>query len=250
MQTTTLYRDAARPMKVLLLASGRGTNFESIFSRQKELERSGEKNHGAVEHVFSNNPSAGILRKAENLSIPSSCLSSARFFESLGKDPSDEEGRKLYDSAVISLVEKLLEPDLVVLAGYRRKLSRVFTERFANRIVNLYPGDTTSDYLERGKEACVCAVENGERTIRCTAYVENDPETRFGPAIAQSAEISLEGFRPEDAESMGEKIRKQGEWKLFPFVVHDLVSNARVAIDGKNNVYVDGKKTGKTGFPL
>lgn len=250
MQTTPLYEDTDRPMKVLLLASGRGTNFESIFSRQKELERSGEKNHGAVEHVFSNNPAAGILKKAEGLEIPSSCLSSARFFRSLGKDPSDEEGRKLYDSAVISLVEKLLEPDLVVLAGYRRKLSRVFTERFGNRIVNLYPGDTTSGYLERGREACVCAVENGEKAIRCTAYVENDPETRFGPAIAQSAEISLEGFSPEDAESMGEKIRKQGEWKLFPFVVHDLVSNARVAMDGKNNVYVDGKKTGKTGFSL
>lgn len=250
MQTTPLYEDTDRPMKVLLLASGRGTNFESIFSRQKELERSGEKNHGAVELVFSNNPAAGILKKAEGLEIPSSCLSSARFFRSLGKDPSDEEGRKLYDSAVISLVEKLLEPDLVVLAGYRRKLSRVFTERFGNRIVNLYPGDTTSGYLERGREACVCAVENGEKAIRCTAYVENDPETRFGPAIAQSAEISLEGFSPEDAESMGEKIRKQGEWKLFPFVVHDLVSNARVAMDGKNNVYVDGKKTGKTGFSL
>lgn len=250
MQTTPLYEDTNRPMKVLLLASGRGTNFESIFSRQKELERSGEKNHGAVEHVFSNNPAAGILKKAEGLEIPSSCLSSARFFRSLGKDPSDEEGRKLYDSAVVSLVEKLLEPDLVVLAGYRRKLSRVFTERFGNRIVNLYPGDTTSGYLERGREACVCAVENGEKAIRCTAYVENDPETRFGPAIAQSAEISLEGFSPEDAESMGEKIRKQGEWKLFPFVVHDLVSNARVAMDGKNNVYVDGKKTGKTGFSL
>lgn len=250
MQTTPLYEDTDRPMKVLLLASGRGTNFESIFSRQKELERSGEKNHGAVELVFSNNPAAGILEKAEGLEIPSSCLSSARFFRSLGKDPSDEEGRKLYDSAVISLVEKLLEPDLVVLAGYRRKLSRVFTERFENRIVNLYPGDTTSGYLERGREACMCAVENGEKTIRCTAYVENDPETRFGPAIAQSAEISLEGFSPEDAESMGEKIRKQGEWKLFPFVVHDLVSNARVAMDGENNVYVDGKKTGKTGFSL
>lgn len=250
MQTTPLYENTDRPMKVLLLASGRGTNFESIFSRQKELEGSGEKNHGAVEHVFSNNPAAGILKKAEELEIPSSCLSSARFFRSLGKDPSDEEGRRLYDSAVVSLVEKLFEPDLVVLAGYRRKLSRVFTERFRNRIVNLYPGDTTVDYLERGKEACVSAVENGEKTIRCTAYVENDPETRFGPAIAQSAEISLEGFSPEDAESMGEKIRKQGEWKLFPFVVHDLVSNARVAMDGENNVYVDGKKTGKTGFLL
>ena len=49
---------------------------------------------------------------------------------------------------------------------------------------------------------------------------------------------------------MEEKIREQGEWKLFPFVVHDLIANGRVAIDGENNIYVDGRKTGKSGFSL
>ena len=250
MQITQLYGDTDRPMKILLLASGRGTNFERIFFRQKELGKSGEKNHGRIECVFSNNPEAGILAKAVKLKIPSLCLSSAEFFRNLRTHPSDERGRGLYDSAVISLVEKLLEPDLVVLAGYRRKLSRMFTERFKNRIVNLYPGDTTVDYLVKGKDACVCAVENGEKTIRCTAYIENDPEKRFGPPIAQSTEISLEGFSVEDSDAMGEKIRKLGEWKLFPFVVHDLVSNGRVAVDSENNVYVDGRRTEKGGFQL
>ena len=206
MQTTPLYRDTDRPMKVLLLASGSGTNFESIFSRQRELEKKRrKKTHGAVRHVFSNNPSAGILGKAENLAIPSSCLSSARFFRALGKDPSDEEGRKLYDSAVISLVEKLFEPDLVVLAGYRRKLSRVFTERFANRIVNLYPGDTTGDYLERGKEACVCAVENGERTIRCTAYLEKRPGNEVRSRDSSVGGDIARGFRSRRRGAHGER---------------------------------------------
>ena len=49
---------------------------------------------------------------------------------------------------------------------------------------------------------------------------------------------------------MEEKIREQGEWKLFPFVVHDLIANGRVAIDGENNIYVDGLQTGKSGFSL
>ena len=31
-------------------------------------------------------------------------------------------------------------------------------------------------------------------------------------------------------------------------MVHDLVSNGRVAVDEEDGVYVDGKKTGKTGF--
>ena len=250
MQITPLYPDTRRPMKILVLASGRGTNFEKIHSKQMQLEQDGGKNYGAVEHVFSNSPEAAVLAKAEALGIETSSISSEKFFATLGKNPSEDSGRVLYDSAVISHIEGLFEPDLVVLAGYRRRLSRLFTERFPNRIVNLYPGNTTKDYLVRGKSACVQALENGERAIRCTVYLENDPETRFGTVIAQSADISLEEFGIGDVAAMEEKIREQGEWKLFPFVVHDLIANGRVAIDGKNNIYVDGLRTGKSGFSL
>ena len=237
-------------MRILVFASGRGTNFEKIHSRQVELEQDGGENYGTVEHVFSNTPEAAVLKKAETLGIRTSSISSENFFDALGKHPSDESGRILYDSAVISLIEGFFEPDLVVLAGYRRKLSRLFTERFPNRIVNLYPGNTTRDYLARGKSACVQAIENGERTIKCTVYLENDPERRFGTVIAQSADISLEGFGTGDVTAMEKKIREQGEWKLFPFAVHDLIANGRVAIDGGNNVYVDGRKVGESGFSL
>ncbi len=250
MQITPLYTDTARPMKILVLASGRGTNFEKIHSRQMELEQNGQINYGTIEHVFSNDPEAPVLAKAKALKIETSSISSEKFFADIGKPPSDEGGRILYDSAVISLIEEALEPDLVVLAGYRRRLSRLFVERFPNRIVNLYPGDTTKDYLVRGKSACVQALENGERTIRCTVYLENDPETRFGTVVAQSVDISLEGFGIGDGAAMEEKIREQGEWRLFPFVVHDLIANGRVAIDGENNIYVDGRETGKSGFSL
>ena len=250
MQITPLYSDTRRPMKILVLASGRGTNFEKIYSRQMELEQGGGENYGTVEHVFSNNPKAAVLAKAETLGISTSCISSESFFSDLGKPPSDEDGRALYDSALISHIEELFEPDLVVLAGYRRRLSHLFTERFPNRILNLYPGDTTKDYLIRGKTACVQALENGEKTLRCTVYLENNPETRFGTVIAQSADISLEGFGIGDEAEMEERIREQGEWRLFPFVVHDLIANGRVAIDGENNIYVDGLQMGESGFSL
>ena len=250
MQITPLYSDTSRPMRIFALASGRGTNFEKIHSRQIELKQDDGKNHGTIEHVFSNSPEPAVLTKAEALGIKTSSLSSESFFGALGKHPSDDSGRVLYDSAVISLIEGLFEPDLLVLAGYRRKLSHLFTERFPNRILNLYPGDTTRDYLVRGKSACVQALENGEKTLRCTVYLENDPETRFGTVIAQSANISLEGFGIGDVAAMEEKIREQGEWKLFPFVVHDLIANGRVAIDEENNIYIDGRKTGESGFSL
>ncbi len=249
-QIKLVYADLNRPMKILVLASGSGTNFEKIHSRQKELERRGDKNYGKLECVFSNNPDAAVLKKAEKLKIATCSLSSNEFFKNLGKPPSDNNGRELYDSAAISLTSKFCKPDLVVLAGYRRKLSRLFIKTFPNRIVNLYPGDTTKTYLERGKSACVSAIENGENSIRCTVYLENDYEKRFGTEIVQSEEISLEGFSIHDSEKMEKKIREQGEWSLFPFAVHDLIANARVAIDGENGVYVDAKKTKKGGLSL
>ncbi len=250
MQITPIYSNTHRPMKIFVLASGRGTNFEKIYSRQMELKQNNNKNYGVIEHVFSNDPESHVLTKAKNFEIKTSSISSAKFFADLGKAPSDESGRVLYDSAVISLIEEISEPDIVVLAGYRRRLSHLFTERFANRVVNLYPGNTAKDYLVRGKSAWVQALENEEKTIRCTVYLENDPETRFGTVIAQSADISIEGFGTEDAAVIEEKIRKQGEWKLFPFVVHDLIANGRVAIDERKNIYVNGSKAGKTGFLL
>ena len=250
MQITPLYSDTRRPMKILVLASGRGTNFGKIYSKQIEFKKNGQKNYGTVEHVFSNDPNAAVIAKAKALRIGTSSLSSKKFFTEIGKDPSDESGRVLYDLAVISLVEQFLEPDLVVLAGYRRKLSAPFVKRFANKVINLYPGDTTKPYLVRGKSACVQALEKGENRIRCTVYLENDPKTRFGIVIAQSADICLEGFSTGDEAAMEEKIRVEGEWKIFPFVVHDMIANGRVEIDRENNIYVDGLLTGKSGFSL
>ena len=68
--------------------------------------------------------------------------------------------------------------------------------------------------------------------------------------VAQSADISLEGFGAGDGTAMEERIREQGEWKLFPFAVHDLIANGRVAIDEEKNIYVDGSRMGKSGFSL
>ena len=178
MQITPLYADTHRPMRILALASGRGTNFEKIYSRQIELEQDGGGNYGAIEHVFSNKPEAAVLRKAETLKIKTSSISSESFFATLGETLPTKADEFFTIRPVISLIEELFEPDLVVLAGYRRKLSRLFTDRFANRIINLYPGDTTRDYLARGKSACIQAIENGEEAIRCTVYLENDPENK------------------------------------------------------------------------
>lgn len=247
---TNLYNNIKIPMKIAVFASGSGTNFEKIYEKQKEMESQNILNYAEISLVFSNNPKAVVLSKAESFGIKGISLSSKNFFNLLEKKPDDENLREAYDAAVITLIEQYLEPDIIVLAGYRRKLSSLFIDRYINKIINLYPGDITKDYLVAGKQAYLQAIENGEKSIRCTCYVENDQSIRFGPAIAQSKEISLRNCSLEDSSKLSIKIREEGEWQLFPYVVHNLIANGRVGIDKEKNILIDNKKMGLKGLQL
>ena len=236
-------------MKILVLASGRGTNFEKIHSRQMELEQDGGKNYGAIEHVFSNDPAAPVLAKAKALKIETSSISSEKFFADIGKPPSDESGRILYDSAVIPLLKGFRARSRGA-GRIQEKAQPSVHRKIRKQDLKPLPRGHDQGLPRKRKKRVRPGIRKRRKTIRCTVYLENDPETRFGTVIAQSADISLEGFGIGDGAEMEEKIREQGEWKLFPFVVHDLIANGRVAIDEKNSIYVDGQRAGERGFSL
>jgi folate-dependent phosphoribosylglycinamide formyltransferase PurN len=46
-----------------------------------------------------------------------------------------------------------------------------------------------------------------------------------------------------------EKLKEVGDWKLYPFVVHDLVARGRVEIDGRM-VYIDGRQMPDCGYRM
>jgi phosphoribosylglycinamide formyltransferase 1 len=46
-----------------------------------------------------------------------------------------------------------------------------------------------------------------------------------------------------------DELKVAGDWKIFPFAVHDLIARGRVAIEGKK-VFVDGKPLPQYGFRL
>ena len=234
-------------MKVAVLLSGSGTNFLAIYHEQLRLARSGKKDYGKIEVVFTNVPACEGADKARELGVPVVSLRSTSFFQILDKNQGDDEVRDYFDAATISLIEEVCKPDLVVLAGYRRRIGSLFLSRYKNRILNLYPGDITKSYLIRGADASIQALRAGENYIRCTVYLERHGE-RFGRAIVQSQPISLEGYGEQDALKMQEKIRHEGEWRIYPFAVHHLVAKGRIGIDKDDNVYVDGRIMPEMGY--
>jgi len=238
-------------MRVAVLISGSGTNMLAIHDEQRRRERLGESGGvGRIECVFTNVPGCEGERRAGERGLSTASLSSKRFFEAMGLSPDDEEARDYYDAAAFALIESVTEPDLIVLAGYRRRLGRRVLQRYRNRVINLYPGDTLKPYLVRGVEASVQALRAGERTIKATVFLARYDE-RFGPAIVQSKPIELEGFTEEDAPAIAEKIRSEGEHMIFPFAVHELIAGGRVAVDGDeggDEIWIDGAPMPKGGW--
>lgn len=242
-----IFNPEQSPMSVAVFLSGSGTNFISVYEEQKRLEREGDKLCGRIDAVFTNVPECKGAIKARELGIPVLSLSSKLFFSTLGKNPDDEVGRDYFDAALVALLEDICSPDLIVLAGYRRRPGGMFLKRYRNRVVNLYPGDITKDYLIRGVDASLQAIRAGESSIKCTVYLERENE-RFGPALVQSQPISLGGFKESDSEAVNERIRSEGEWKVFPYAVHHLIAKGRLGTDKDDNVYLDGDKLGKGGY--
>ncbi|MER3447053.1 MAG: hypothetical protein C4291_09510 [Candidatus Dadabacteria bacterium] len=242
-----IYKPDNNPMSVAVFVSGSGTNLRALYEEQKRLEESGNKSYGKIRLVFTNAPNCIGAEVAKGFRIPVISLSSKSYFEILQKGADDNEARDYYDSAAIALIEEICVPDLIVLAGYRRRLGGLFINRYRDRIINLYPGDTTKAYLVRGIDASVQAIRAGEKEIKCTVFLARDGE-RFGPAIIQSQPISLEGFNEENAKVMQEKIREKGEWQILPFAVHHLISKGLVGIDSEDNIYIDGIKMPKEGY--
>lgn len=246
-EVTPIFTPEHSPMSVAVLLSGSGTNFVAIYEEELRRKNAGERVYGRVDCVFTNAPKCKGAEKAKEYGVPLISLSSSKFLGMMDKGPEDEEAREYYDAAAVTLIEQVCSPDLIVLAGFRRRLGAGFMKRYENKILNLYPGDITKDYLVRGIDASVQAIRAKEKEIKCTVYLERQGE-RFGAALLQSSPIKLKGFREKNIEELNEKIRREAEWTTFPYAVHELIAKGRAAVDQTSNVYVDGEKMGAEGF--
>ena len=111
----------SRKLRIGALASGGGSNLQSIIDRCRDGSLAAE-----VVLVVSNNPGAGALARAEQADIPTRCIDHRHF-----------ESREVFDRNVVAALREA-GVDLVVLAGFMRLISDVFLETFPGRIMNSY----------------------------------------------------------------------------------------------------------------
>lgn len=108
--------------KTAILISGSGTNLQAFIDAAGadllDLD---------IVVVFSNNPEAYGLLRAENAGIPTACI-----------PHSDFPDRESFDTAVIAELDRY-QPDLLILAGFMRILSPAFVAHFSGKILNIHP---------------------------------------------------------------------------------------------------------------
>jgi len=202
-------------MTLGVLASGRGSNFQSIID---SIESGYIRAKIAV--LITDNPEAYAIQRAKRHNI-----------ESLVLRPKDFTDKDSYYSQIAQELEKR-GVELVILAGFMRVVGKRLIERYPNRIMNIHPALLPSFPGLHGQKQ---ASDYGVKISGCTVhFVDEGVDT--GPIIIQAA---VPAYDDDTEETLSERILKQ-EHRIFPYAIR-LFSEGRLRVEGRK-VIIDAEK--------
>jgi phosphoribosylglycinamide formyltransferase-1 len=182
------------PARIAVLASGSGTNFESLALAARRGELGGE-----IAVLLCDRPDAPVLERARRLGVEALCPPAGRFSTRL-----EDEGPWL---------DALRERSVgtVLLAGFMRRLHDPLLAAFTDRILNLHPSLLPAF---PGLDAIRRAWEHGVRVTGCTVHLVTS-EVDGGPILAQRA------VEVRDGETLAalEARMHEAEHRLYPATV-------------------------------
>jgi len=181
----------ANKVKLGALASGQGTNLQSIINACERKEINAE-----ITIVISDQPQAMALQRAKKHSIPTAIHERKRY-----------KTKKEFERAIAEDIEKA-QVNLICLAGFMRIISPDFINTFKNKIINIHPSLLPSF---PGLEAQKQALEYGVKFTGCTVHFV-DELTDHGPIILQAA---VPVMKNDTLSSLKERILKE-EHKIYP----------------------------------
>jgi len=199
-------------MNIAVFASGRGSNFQAILN--------------AIDSGFlpvritaliSNRSDAGALEIARTHDIPTSHLSQKMF-----------QKEDALAEAVLNVLSKQ-RTELIVLAGYLKKIPVQVVRRFRNRIINIHPALLPSFggpgmYGHFVHEAVIAS---GVKVSGATVHLVDEEYDRGSIVMQKTVEIL-----PNDTpDSLAAKVLKI-EHEIFPLAVKAFVEG-KIKIEGK-----------------
>lgn len=194
-------------MNFAVFASGRGGNLQAIIRAVKS---------GAIKAnlalVFSDNPEAMALTRAQKAKIPAVSLSPKAF-----------STREDFDRAVVQNL-KAYNIDFIVLAGYMRLLSGYFIGAYRNKILNIHPSLIPAF---RGAHGIRDAFDYGVKVTGVTVHFVVE-EMDAGPIIAQEVVPVLS---KDTAASLEAKIHRV-EHAMYPKII-DAFARGKITVTGR-----------------
>ncbi|NHL92899.1 bifunctional phosphoribosylaminoimidazolecarboxamide formyltransferase/IMP cyclohydrolase [Lactobacillus helveticus] len=212
-------------MKIAILASGNGTNFEVLTKKFQAGEIPGTE---AL--MFCNHPNAPVIKRAQRLGIPYETFS----VKECGS-------KQAYESRLLKVLKEY-KIDFIILSGYLRVVGSTILNEYPDSIVNLHPA-LLPKYP--GLNSIARAFEDYQRgLIDKTGVTVHFIDARLdhGPIIAQKAVP----IYPDDTEETLETRVHETEHELFPLAVSEViqkrmkrgnkVKRALVSVSDKTNL--------------
>ncbi len=164
------------PVKLGIMASGSGTNFEAVARSIRE----GQLN-AKIQVLIYNNPNAKVRSRAEGWEVPAVLLNHREY-----------KSREEFDRSVVEVLQRH-QVDWVVMAGWMRVATRVLLDAFPNKVINIHPSLLPSF---RGVRAVEQALKAKVKITGCTVHIVS-LEVDSGPILVQAAVPILEDDTPE-----------------------------------------------------
>ena len=186
-----------KKVNVAVLVSGGGTNLQALI----DFEKSGKLKSGKIVKVISGKEGAFALTRAERAGIEGVVV------------PRKGNTQENFEKGIIAELEKC-NAEIIVLAGFMSILSKDFTDRYVDRIINVHPALIPSFCGEGyyGIRVHQAALSYGVKVTGATVHYVNEVADG-GKIIMQRAVKVKENDTPE---SLQKRVMQEAEWKILP----------------------------------
>ena len=190
--------------KVLgVLVSGRGSNLQAIVDAINS-----DRLVAKIGVVISDNPEANALRRLGGMNIPTAVVERKSYAT-----------KQEFEAALIAQLD-LHHVELVLLAGFMRILTPMFTQHYAQRMFNIHPSILPNfKGLHTHEQALAAGVKVHGATVHgVTAELDH------GPIVMQS---SVPILADDTADTLAARVLKT-EHQMYPQVVQWFVEDGLI----------------------
>jgi len=213
---TTAGASARKPMRCAVFASGGGSNFQTLLDKKA----SGDL-HVDFVLMIGNNSSAKAFDRARSNGIKTLHIAPSHF--------SDEETyAKHLENALAEA-----NTELIVLAGYMKKLPPSIVRQYRNRIINIHPAllPAFGGKGMYGINVHKAVIEYGAKLSGITVHFV-DEEYDQGPVILQKSVPVFDGDDEHTLAACVLQAEHENYWRAV-----EAVASGKVRVDGRKVVW-------------